>query len=407
MIDFDDALAIILGQSKPLGTRMKPLSSATGDVLAEDVAAKHPIPPFDSSSMDGYAIRAADIEGAGSGHPVMLAVAGTVHAGEVASVAVKRGCAVRIMTGAQIPRGANAVIMKELVTETDTGIEIGIPIYPGTNIRPLGAEFKKGSIILCSGTLITPPVAGLLATAGCARVRVFKKPRVALVVTGDELRPVGAKLEAGQIRDANSTALSAALNMLGIGEVTVARAADKPANTFDAIGTALRSADIVITVGGISVGDRDYVREALHALRVKEHFWRIAMKPGKPNYFGTKGRKPVFGLPGNPVSALLSFHLLVRPAIARMTGLHNSEPLVIHARLAEDLKKQAGRLEFVRIRISSDTNGTFVAAPVRGQESHMLSSLSSATGLYRFPKDATSARKGRSIPVEIIHWSWS
>ncbi|MFZ1729368.1 MAG: gephyrin-like molybdotransferase Glp [Bacteroidota bacterium] len=407
MIDFDDALAIVLAESAVLGTTIKPLSRVTGEILAEDITAKNPMPPFDSSSMDGYAIRSADIANADVGHPVTLSVAGTIHAGEAADTAVKRRSAIKIMTGAPIPRGADAVIMKELVTETDSGIEISTPIRSGTSIRRRGAEFKKGAVVLLSGTLITPPVAGLLASAGCARVRVFKKPRVSLVVTGDEVRPVTAELKAGQIRDSNSTALSSALNMLGVSEVRMTRAADAPAQISQVIGEALRSSDIVITVGGISVGDHDYVREALHSLRVKEHFWRIAMKPGKPNFFGTKGKKLIFALPGNPVSALLSFHLLIRPAIARMTGQSLPEPLIIHARLTGDLKKQAGRMEFVRVRISKDGKGGFIVAPLRGQESHMLSGLASANGIYRFPKSATSVQRNRSIAVELINWWWS
>ncbi len=407
MIDFEAALAIVLEHSATLGTRTKPLSTVTGDVLAEHIIARNSIPPFDSSSMDGYALRTVDVANAGEGHAVTLAVVGAVHAGEETSTSIGRLKAVKIMTGAQIPRGADAVIMKEHVTATDGGIEIVAPVRPGSNIRGKGAEFRSGAIVLRSGTLITPPVAGLLATAGSARVRVFRKPRVALLVTGSELRSPGAGLKSGQIRDANSTALLSALSMLGVDSVSVTRVADSRTRIFDAIGVALRISDIVMTVGGISVGDRDYVREALHAHNVDEHFWRIAMKPGKPNFFGTKDKTLVFGLPGNPVSALLSFHVLVRPAIARIRGLGVPEALVIHARLAEDLEKKPGRLEFVRVRIANDTVRGFIAVPVREQESHMLSGLSSATGMYRFPKHAALVRKGKHIPVELLDWGWS
>ncbi len=404
MIAFDEAHAIVLQKSTVLGTRVVLLHSATGEVLAENITAPHPIPLFDSSSMDGFALHSTDLAAAADGRAVTLSVAGTIHAGKAAELAVGRRSAIRIMTGAKIPHGADAVIMKELVTETEDAIEIRTPIRKGANIRRRGAEFIKDAVILNSGTLVTPPVAGLIATSGRMRVRVYKKPRVALVITGDEVRPPTAKLKEGQIRDANSPALASALTLLGIDQVNVSHAADNRSDVSNTISDALRTADVVITVGGISVGDHDYVRETLRSLRVEEHFWRIAMKPGKPNYFGTRGKKMVFGLPGNPVSALISFHVLVRPAISSMMGRSNPEPLVLRARLTTDLKKQPGRMEFVRIRISNDSKGELTAEPLPGQESHMLSSLSSATGIFRFSRNATSVRKGRTIPVELLDW---
>ena len=407
MIDFDSALALVLEHCTVTGTRTVPLAEAAGSVLAEDVTAKNDIPPFDSSSVDGYALRARDSAGAGAGRAVKFAVAGVVHAGEVPAAAAGRLCAVKIMTGAPMPENADAVVMKEHVTNTVEGIELTSGVPRGSHIRRRGAEFREGAIVLHRGTLITPPVAGLLATAGRARVRVYGQPRISVILTGSELRSPGAELKPGQVRDSNSAAFTSALRMLGIQTVTVSRAADRPARVFDAVGAALRSADIVITVGGISVGDRDYVREAMQAHEVSEHFWRVAMKPGKPNYFGTRAGTLVFGLPGNPVSALLSFYLLVRPAIARIMGMTVRDPLVVHARLEGDLKKEAGRMEFVRMRLSGDGKGGFTAEPLRGQESHMLSGLSAANGLYRFPKKETVKAGGRNIPVELIEWGWS
>ena len=406
MIDFDEALAIVLAQAGTLGTRARSISRATVGILAEYVKAAHPLPPLTSSSMDGFALRSADTAGAHAGKPVILPVAETVYAGGPPSHPLKRGEACRIMTGAQIAQGADSVVMKERVSEVEEGIAITHVIPPGNNVRRKGEEYRTGAIVLRKGVLITPPVAGLIATAGHKHIRVYRRPRIGLIITGNEVRPPGAALKAGQIHDANSTALLSALRMIGMETVTVARAADQASAMRESIQAALRSSDVVITVGGISVGDRDFVREAMSACGVQERFWRIAMKPGKPNYFGTKGKRMVFGLPGNPVSALLSFHFLVRPALARMSGRDLPPPLVVQARLEADLSKRPGRLEFVRMRLSHDGKHD-TAAPVSLQESHMLSGVAEANAIYRFPKDASSMRRGRRVPVEILDWGWS
>lgn len=404
MTDFADAMEIIVAHVTTLGARTVSLSNATGEILAEDVTAAHPLPPFASSSMDGFALRSADTVPATAVRPVTLPVTATVLAGTPPHRSLKMGEAFRIMTGAQIPRGADTVVMKERVTELEDGITISGELLPGSNVRRKGEEFRKGATVLRKGTLITPPVVGLLATVGRARIRVYRKARVGLIITGNEVCSPGVSLEAGQIHDANTDALSSALHMLGIVSVTVTKTPDHLAAVRDAIQAALRSSDVVITVGGISVGDRDVVRQAMAACGVQEHFWRIAMKPGKPNFFGTKGKRMVFGLPGNPVSALLSFHVLARPAIMRMSGWNSPAPQLIRARLEEDLTKRPGRMEFVRMRLSVDDRYGYCVRPVPLQESHMLSGVVLADAIYRFPKRASVVRQGKYIRVERIDW---
>ena len=401
MIDFEQAYRIVEASCTKLGAEKKNISDALGFVLAENIRAKESIPLFDSSAVDGFAVRWEDVQRV----PCELRVIGTMQAGDRKKLSLRKGCAIKILTGAAVPPSATAIVMKEQVDNLGETIIVHRVAKQGEHIRRRGEEFSNGDMALKKGTHINPPVVGLLATLGYPNVSVYRKPKVSLILTGNELRSPSAKLRPGQIRDSNSYALCAALAALGIQPQFVSNVRDDQALITDAIRDALQASDIVITVGGVSVGDYDFVKEAFERLRVQTKFWRIAIKPGKPVYFGVKGKKLVFGLPGNPVAALLSFHLLVRMAIGKQMGRPAQDDFVIEATLGKEMKKKAGRMEFVRATLTKRANGNFTAIPTTGQESHMMGGFASAQGLIRFPKESVLMKKGTVVHVEMINWS--
>ncbi len=327
MIEFNEAIEKILKHVRRLLPVKLSIAESLGFVLAEDIRAKEPIPLFDSSSVDGFAVRLQDIHDASQDRPVHLAMQSIVSAGFAALQSLKPFHTIKIMTGAVLPKNTDAVVMKEFAGTKGEVIIFTSTIKEGSNLRRRGEEFRKGEVVFPKGTIITPPVIGMCATLGLASLEVYRKPRVVLVVTGNELRSPSSRLRRGQIRDSNSFALAAALESAGVSPSLVLQVRDDKKVISKAFAHALKKADVVISAGGVSVGDFDYVKQVLDDLRVKTIFWRVAMKPGKPNYFGMRGKKLVFGLPGNPVSALVSFETLVMPALRKMMGIHFSEVL--------------------------------------------------------------------------------
>jgi molybdopterin molybdotransferase len=403
MIDYNEAVEKVLAQTRTRKVQNVELEKALGFVLAEDVHAKSELPRFDSSAVDGYAVLASDCMFA-SEVPVTLKLIGIASAGALSKNIVKSGMAVRIMTGAVIPSGTDAVVMQEDTVLIGKQVLIKQSVETGQNIRWSGDEFSKGERIITKGSLITPSVIALLATIGYQRIKVFAKPRVVLLVTGDELYSSGKKLPKGGVYDSNTPALNTALHSLGIIPLWKARQKDNPASIRKSISEALKKADVVLTTGGISVGDRDYVRNILSDIGVKTIYWSLAMKPGKPNYFGIYKNKLVFGLPGNPVSVLVSYLLLVRPALMKMMGMKEYQDVTIRAALGTMIKKKAGRLEFVRGTLRSDAKGNFIAEPLRGQDSHMIGNLAQADCLIHLPKQLTGLAKGEMVSVTILRW---
>jgi molybdopterin molybdotransferase len=419
MLTWKEAMASTLAET-PIGPSQRVrIDDAVGRVLAGPLIARNDSPPFDMSAMDGFGVHPADVARAGESHPVRLRLAGTIRAGETSRVRLRRGSAVRLLTGASVPPGIGAVVMREYCREGPSFITVGRPVRPGENIRRRGGEFRKGQKVLDAGVRITPPVVGLLAAFGCATVPVYAQPVVTIGVTGDELLAVNEALRRGRIRDSNSYALTAAVQELGIGICRTLRLKDRPALLKRHLADAMAQSDVLLTVGGISVGDYDHVRAVLGELGVREVFWRVAIKPGKPAYFGvwernaplksTRSRRHrpqsclVFGLPGNPVSALVCFHQLVRPALLRMMGMSTVEPPTIMARLVGDRRKEPGRLEWVRGRISTH-DGEPVVEPTPGQDSHMLGGLAQANCLIRFPQSDSHLADGERVAVEPLSW---
>jgi molybdopterin molybdotransferase len=419
MISYEEALARVLRNAHPLSSVRVRLEDALGYCLAENIRAREPVPLFDQSAMDGFGVRASDVAEARPDSPVRLKLAGMVRAGDDARRPVRSGTAVRIFTGAKVPPGVQAVVVQESCEETGGDVLVRESVPDGRNIRRKGEEIRRGARVLSAGARITPPVIGLLATLGYPSFLVHRKPRVTLLVTGNELVALGRPLRPGRIRDSNSHALAAALKDTGIEEVSVRRIKDDEALLRQALMAALQDSDFVLTSGGVSVGEYDLVKDAAVSAGVRTVFWKVAIKPGMPNYFGVwdrgsrraraggkkaaPGKMLLFGLPGNPVSALVSYHQFVRPALLKMSGQRTSGRFVFPAALEKDVSKKAGRAEFARgvVRVN---NGALNVVPTDQQGSHMLSGLASANCLIHLASDATLVEHGQQVPVELLSW---
>ncbi|MDP4198818.1 MAG: molybdopterin molybdotransferase MoeA [Bacteroidota bacterium] len=403
MIPLEEAQRLLAECVKPGRIIDLPLLESLGLALAKSVTAKSDSPRFDVSAVDGYAVSLDDFAG---GLPT-LPVSGILEAGTTSREALKHGRTLRIFTGAPVPRGAHAIVMQEDVTiQGDKAVFHKHPA-PGLHIRPRGGELHRGEKLFESDTIITPAVAQTLAASGYARVKVYARPIVSIITTGNELRTPGSSLQHGEIWDSNSIALQGALQALGITSIRMHHVADHLASTTRAIRTALERSDIVIVSGGVSVGERDYVREACTSNGVREIFWRVSMKPGKPIYFGTARRagktKYIFGLPGNPVSVMVTYQLFVRPAILQMMGHHNTHRSV-RGILATRLTKSDSRLEFVRA-CREYTTGEFPRIVLlESRESHMTTSMAKADCLVVFPAARDRLDAGSEVDVIPIQW---
>lgn len=410
MISFAEARARILDAVSPLGVESVRLDRINGCYLAEPIIANRDMPGFDNSAVDGFGVLVNDVARASVESPVQLQLSGVIQAGDSGESQLAAGCALKILTGAVVPDSVQAVIMREYCQESNGHVTVSIGARLGENIRRRAGEYQQGQEILTAGVLATPPIVGLLAALGHKTFPVHKKPRVAVVGTGDELVKPGRQLGPGQIYDSNSYALRSAVVSMGLNSCRTYTARDDFDSTRSTLKAALVNSDVLITAGGVSVGDYDIVKDVLEECGVQGLFWRIAIKPGKPVYFGTLDskrsgrRKLVFGLPGNPVSALVTFHLFVRPALLKVSGAGNNEQPLVKAKLTASLKKKSGRMEFVR-GILRYENGLPEAQPVTGQDSHMLGGLSQANCLIHFPLEAEVLERGSEVLVEQLHWT--
>ena len=408
MIPYPDALRIVLDNVRPLPTETVPVDKALGGFLARPVKAPSHSPRFEQSAMDGYAVLLADVAGARPDRPVVLKLADELPAGDHRSVQLKPGHTVKVFTGSRLPRGAEAVVIKEYVTlecgpDSDMAA-IAWKVQPGDHIRRVGQEYRRGDVVLPAGVRITPPVVGMLVLLGKDRTTVPRRPTVAVITMGDELVAPGARPGPGQIPDANGPALAAALRSLGVVKVRRRRVKDNLRTLVRVMKESVEKSDLVVTVGGASVGDYDYMHEARAELGVRDLFTKVAIKPGKPNLFGLDRRgKPVYGLPGNPVSALVSFHQLVKPAVLKMMGALEADPLVLPVRLAEATHKEPGRLNLLRGQLNLDGNH-LTSDLAAGQESHMLSGLALADVLVEIPLEAAGTEAGETVQAIKLDW---
>ena len=398
----DEHLETILAAVSPLSSLELTLQDAHGCVLAEDVASTFPLPPFDNSAMDGYAVRAADVAAASVDSPVQLPVVGDIAAGSAGPYTVQPGLCVRIMTGAPIPAGADAVVPVEWTDGGVAQVSIRRSASPGAHIRLAGEDAPVGTTVLAAGTHLGATQIGLLAAVGRERVSARPRPRVVVLSTGSELVDPGTPLSPGKIPDANSTLLTSAAREAGGIAFRVGIVPDDPRLLLDTLEDQLIRADAVVTSGGISVGAYDVVKEAIN--RIGEvQFDRVAMQPGMPQSFGLIGpeRTPFFGLPGNPVSAYVSFEVFVRPALRRMLGVEPINRPTVRARLTAPLTSPPGKRSFARAHLTVD-KGSYTAHPVGGSGSHLIASLAGANALVVVPEQTTQLDAGATVTVMLL-----
>jgi molybdopterin molybdotransferase len=372
LLSIDEALAQVLARVQPLESEPVPVAEAAGRVLAEDVVALIDLPPFPSSAMDGFAIRAADVPGE---LPIVFRIA----AGRPAERALEAGEAMEISTGATVPAGADSVVPIEAVVEKDNKVEIPNAVTPGAHIRPIGGDVRAGDALLAAGTVLGAAQIGALAAAGIAEVLCSRRPRVVVLSTGTELRAPGEALGPGQIYESNGAMLAAAFEAAGALVDRIGPVVDDEEEHRRALEWGLE-ADVLVSSGGVSVGPHDLVRRILSELGAVEDFWGVAVRPGKPLAFATRGATLVFGLPGNPVSSLVAVELFVRPALRALQGDSSPGPNYATARLASSVRRNAARDELVRAR-SARLGDEPVLEPVSGQESHMIARAAGADAL--------------------------
>jgi len=408
MIPYHEALSIILRSAPVLDSESVQLSQLIGRSLAEPLTTPFDIPHFDSSAMDGYAVWLDDVAHASEESPVELPVSGNVHAGALPESELTGGHAQRVMTGAPIPRGCEAVIIREETIEATDRVIIRQPAKPNQNVRRRGEEFRKGDVVLPAGTRLNPAAVALVASLGLTRAEVCRLPRVSLLTTGDEVIDPGSPLRPGQLYNSNRWGLYAALLELGIEPVKVKHVSDSLAATRAALEEVMSASDVVISTGGVSMGDSDHVKDALAALNADVSFDWVAVKPGKPMCFATYHRSNrespglLFGCPGNPVSSMLSFHFFIRPALRHLQGDPDVQPLTFAATLSRDLKKKPGRHEHVRGIVRAEDDQLFVE-PTHGQYSHMLGGLALANCIIHFPSDLQRLSEGDRVQIELVH----
>src|SRR3972149_2086073 len=421
MISVEAALEIILNEIKPLGMERINILSALGRILCEDITAPIDNPPWDNSAMDGYAVKTADTKRASKEKPVLLKVIEDLPAGYTAKKTIKTGEAIRIMTGAPIPKGADAVVMVEDTEKTGgrglppqalsggqgSGVRIFREAKTGDNIRKAGEDFKKGDIVLKKGMNIRPAETGMLAAVGKPNVYVYQKPNVAVLSTGDELVEIEEIPKTGKIINSNSYTLAAQIKECGAIPIQLCIARDTKKDLKEKLYYGL-SADCIVSSGGVSVGDFDFVKDVLKELgsdpRLKHagtgmRFWKVAMKPGKPLAFGVIGGKPAFGLPGNPISSMVAFEQFVRPTLMKMAGKTALFRQTFKAALTRDIKIKPGRVNFIRAELKPSESG-FTVTPLDGQGSGMILTMVRANCFVIVPQDSTGFKEGDIVRVQ-------
>ena len=395
MIPVGEALARVLEATPVLGPERTAILAALGRVAAADVVSRRTVPAAPYSAMDGYAVRHGDVSAA----PAHLRIVAVEPAGTVVARAVEPGTAVKLFTGSVIPSGADAVVRIEDCEEEGDRLHVRVPVPLGANIRAAGEDVEPGQVVLARGTVVGPADVGVLASVGRSSVLVHQRPRVAILSTGSELVEVDDVPGPGQVVNSNAYGLAAAVQEAGGEPVVLPIAPDRLDEIRASVAQAAR-ADVVVSTGGVSVGDLDFVKDALEAASFERLFWRVAQKPGKPLLFGRLAGRLFFGLPGNPVSALVCFALYVRPALRRLQGHRRVHLPVVRARLAAPVRKTRGLTEFVRVSLSDGPDGA-IATAARSQSSGALSALGGGAGLLVGAAELAELPAGASYPVVV------
>lgn len=390
MISVNEAKQIILQSALTKKSSIIPLSEAFGLVTSEDVIASTDIPNFAQSSMDGYALRFAD-------HDQPIAVIGEMAAGASIQLAISENEATRIFTGAPLPENADTVVMQEKIRLENKMLTIEDEnLSEGLNVRPKGAEVKKGEVAMTEGTYLSAAAIGFLAGIGCAEISVYTPPKAAIILTGNELQYPGNPLEFGQVYEANSFQLKAVLNQTGIKDIEVFRAEDDPKELQKILEKAIENNDVVLLNGGVSVGDYDFVTEVANTCGVEEKFHKIRQKPGKPLFFGTKYNKLVFGLPGNPSSSLTCFYEYVLPALEKVMGLP-SGVIETTATVTHHYPKSVGLTHFLKAFYNDGK-----VTPLHAQESFRLHSFAQANCFIVLPEESVGCKENDDVIVHLL-----
>ncbi|MDI6792791.1 MAG: molybdopterin molybdotransferase MoeA [bacterium] len=403
MIEVEEALMIILNHIRVLDAEKVDILDSLDRILAEEIYSEIDIPPFRSSAMDGYAVVAADTVGALAGNPVYLEVIDDIPAGSLPKRPLSCGQAARIMTGAPLPAGADAVIMVEYTERDDGQVKLFREVSPLENIREAGEDVAEGDLVLPEGTIIRPAEVGMLASLGKRAVSCIRKPRVAILSTGDEVVDIDQELSPGKIRNSNGYSLYAQVVRYGGIPVPLGIAPDDEGKIKSCIEQGLSSSDMLVISGGVSVGDYDLVKGVLADLGAEMKFWKVAMKPGKPLAFGLIKGKPVFGLPGYPVSVLVVFEQFVRPAMRKMAGRKWLKKPEIEAELCEEIKKKPDRRNYFR-GIVDKKDGQYYARTTGPQGSGMLSSMVKANALLIIPEGVSYLKAGEKVKAQMLDY---
>jgi len=399
MLTVTEASNRIMAEIRQLGVESVPLRKALGRVCAEDIPATVTMPPWSNSSMDGYAVRSADIEPVMKGHPVKLRVVATVAAGEFAPRPLKRGEAMRIMTGAPVPEGADSVIRKEHTDGGSKKVEIREADDVWKNIRPAGEDYQRGDVLAKRGTTVRPALIGVLASSGVSKMKTFRQPRVAIISSGNELVEIDDFDEVvaqRRIVSSNSYTLSALTRVAGGVPVDLGIAADSPSSLKKKLVSA-RNCDLILTSAGVSVGDLDHTRSVFAALGGEQKFWKVKMRPGAPLAFGMLNDVPWLGVSGNPVSAMVSFELFVRPVLRKMAGHSAFFRRTVTATLEEDVKIGAKLTHFLRAIVTRQEDGSLSARLTGLQSSGALTSMAKANALLIVPETSPKVAKGSQL----------
>jgi molybdopterin molybdotransferase len=408
LLSVDQARERILSHFQPVTTETLPLAGCSNRVLAQDMVAQNDLPPFDNSSMDGFAVRAGDVIEATTESPRSLRVVADIPAGSHPTISLAAGEAARIMTGAPVPEGADAVVPVEDTgfNERDAGtpapdeVQVFKPVKPGWNVRPRGMDILSGEIVLYTGRILKPQDLGLLAMLGFANVPVFRKPRVALFSSGDELLPPEAPLEEGKIRDSNSYTLAALLEGAGAEVIGLGVARDNRDSVKAVLEKAVESqVDLILSSAGVSVGAFDFVKQVIESNGSMD-FWRVNMRPGKPVAFGDYKNIPIIGLPGNPVSAFVGFEVFVRPALGKLSGVVGGSRQAVRVRCTEQIDSD-GRESYLRAQVQEE-NGLLVARLTGHQGSGNLHSLVQANALLIIPAGVKCVPAGQDVDAWLI-----
>ncbi len=399
MLRVEEALERILADITRLEPENIALPEAAGRVLAQPIAAQEEIPPFANSAMDGYALRSSDTQAATPQQPTRLRLVGIVQAGQVAERPLEAGEAMRILTGAPVPPGADAVIQQELTQTGEEWVEVQAPVARSNNIRHPGEDIRRGTRVLAEGAILGPSEIGVLASLGVAEVVVYRRPVVAILATGDELVEIHQALRPGQIRNSNSYLIAAAVGAAGGIPRRLGIARDQ-VEELRAKLQAAQEADLIITSGGVSVGDYDLVKDIMREQGVID-FWRVNLKPGKPLAFGRLGGTPLLGLPGNPVSAAVTFELFARPVLRKMQGFAQVLRPVVQARMLDSAPEGGNRRHYVRAQVALQ-DGVFVARTTGPQDSHILTSMVGANALLVIPENSPPVPPGEIVQAMLL-----